>query len=74
VLVKAFPSSKLHYANGSNVLSPSDIPGYDPADHTTEDDHIESFAWWRRRDGTAMYVGIDKFFHCIADTIREEGP
>lgn len=21
-----------------------------------------------------MYVGIDKFFHCIADTIREEGP
>jgi len=74
MLLKAFPSSKLHYADGPDVLSSSDIPGYDPADHTTENNQIESFAWWRRRDGTTVYAGIEKFFQHIAETIKAEGP
>lgn len=73
-LVKAFPASSLYYATGPLLLSPSDIPGYDPADHTTEDDAIEAFAWWRRRDGSTVYGGIEQFFQRIAHVIKTEGP
>lgn len=74
MILKAFPNSILSYPSGPVSLSPDDIPGYDSSAHTTPTGDIESYGWWRRKDGTPLYVGIDKGMQRIADTIRAEGP
>lgn len=81
---KAFPppayAVHLSYPSGSMVLQPFDIPGFDPANHTTPDDTIEAFGWWRRKDPAEtgktaiVYLGIEKGLAGIAETIRAEGP
>ena len=74
-LVKAFPSTTLHYPNGPISLRPSDIPGYSlSADPNGSGDEIEAFGWWRRKDGTPIYDGIEKGLARVAETIKTEGP
>lgn len=70
-IIKAFPSSTLHYPSGPMQLRPADIPGY--AADSTEDD-TEYFAWWRRTEPGKVYLGMAEGLARVADTIRKEGP
>ena len=74
-LIKVFPSTTLHYPDGPIPLRSSDIPGYTPSalSNGIEDD-IEAFGWWRRKDGTPIYDGIEKGLARVAETIKAEGP
>ncbi|MCJ1393568.1 hypothetical protein MMC18_006443 [Xylographa bjoerkii] len=75
-LVKAFPSSSLHYPTGPLPLRPADIPGFVPLSQKNgEDAETDSFAWWRRQNGDSpLYTGMDRGLERIAETIRHEGP
>ena len=90
-LQKAFPSPisalQLSYPSGPIPLSPSDIPGYDEANHTlpdSEPSEPEAFGWWRRKDPPPpgpdgkkepiVYQGIERGMERLAETIRNEGP
>lgn len=64
----------MHYPTGPIGLSPSDIPGYEPSSHTTPEGEIEAFAWWRRKDDTPLYQGLEIGLQRLADTIKAEGP
>ena len=73
--MKAFPSITLHYPDGPILLRSSDIPGYTPsAEPNVFGDDIETFGWWRRKDGTPIYDGIQKGLARVAETIMTEGP
>lgn len=74
-LIKAFPSTSLHYPTGPIALQPSDIPDYTPSDSSTDSlEDLQAFAWWRRQEGTAIYQGIELGLASIADVIKKEGP
>lgn len=75
LLIKVFPSSTLHYPTGPIPLRPSDIPGFVPSVTASElDNETDSYGWWRRKDGTTIYEGIEKGLARVAETIRLEGP
>ena len=72
---KVFPSSILHYPTGPIPLRPSDIPGFVPSSTANElSNEAESFGWWRRKNDTAIYQGIEKGLARVAETIQDEGP
>ena len=74
-IVKAFSSSTLHYPTGPIPLRPADIPGYSASstiDGTEEE--IDSFAWWRRAEGSSEYRGMEQGLARIAETIQSNGP
>jgi len=74
-IVKAFPSSTLHYPTGPLALRPADIPGHVPSSaQNGPEDEPEFFAWWRRVDGGKIYKGLELGLARIAETIRKEGP
>ncbi|MCJ1287914.1 hypothetical protein MMC26_007266 [Xylographa opegraphella] len=75
-LIKAFPSSTLHYPTGPLPLRPADIPGFVPSTQGNgNEEETDSFAWWRRQSGDSpLYTGMDKGLETIAESIRQEGP
>ena len=73
-LLKAFPSSTLHYPTAPLALRPADIPGYTPSGLDEDPDKVEAFGWWQRREGAAVYSGIDRGLGRVAETIHSEGP
>ena len=75
VIVKAFPSSTLHYPTGPLPLRPADIPGYS-ASSTTDGtrEETDTFAWWRRAEGSSEYRGMEQGLARIAETIQNNGP
>ncbi|MCJ1401282.1 hypothetical protein MMC11_004494 [Xylographa trunciseda] len=75
-LIKAFPSSTLHYPTGPLPLRPADIPGFVPSSQEDGDEkETDSFAWWRRQNGDSpLYTGMDRGLEKIAESIRREGP
>lgn len=74
-IIKAFPSSTLHYPSGPMQLRPADIPGYATSSaQDSAEDNTEYFAWWRRTEPPKAYRGMDEGLARIADTIRKEGP
>ncbi|MCJ1381477.1 hypothetical protein MMC17_004588 [Xylographa soralifera] len=75
-LIKAFPSSTLHYPTGPLPLRPADVPGFVPTSQENGDEQeTDSFAWWRRQSGDSpLYSGMDQGLEKIAKTIRQEGP
>jgi len=75
-LIKAFPSSTLHYPTGPLPLRPADIPGFVSSSQEDGDEReTDSFAWWRRQNGDSpLYIGMEKGLEKIAETIRQEGP
>ncbi|MCJ1356090.1 MAG: hypothetical protein MMC33_006084 [Icmadophila ericetorum] len=72
-IVKAFPSSTLYYPTGPIGLRPQDIPGYTPST-AFDGDEADAFGWWRRKDGTTIYEGIEKGLERVAETMKQEGP
>ena len=72
---KSFTSATLHYPTGPIPLRPADIPGFTPSQASSNNPKdVEAFGWWRRRDGTAIYDGIEKGLQTVAATIKSEGP
>lgn len=73
-IIKAFPSSTLHYPTGPISLRTQDIPGYAPAT-ALDGDEADAFGWWRRKDNNlTIYEGIEKGLERVAETIKKEGP
>lgn len=76
---KPLPGTLIDYPGGVELiyptaplrLRPSDIPGFVPREDAT--DEIESFAWWRRDDGTGEYTGIQQGFGVMAEAIKQAG-
>ena len=74
-IIKAFPSSTLHYISGPLQLRPADIPGYvAPSAPDSAEDDTEYFAWWRRTEPGKLYQGMAEGLARVAETIRKEGP
>ena len=73
-LYKAFPNLSLIYPTAPLKLRAHDIPGFTPSTFTDDDDGPDAWAWWRRKDDTYEYAGIDVGLARIAETLRTEGP
>ncbi|GAB0135915.1 hypothetical protein EsDP_00004237 [Epichloe bromicola] len=70
---------QLVYPTAPTRLSPQDIPGFAlstdaDADAVTDLDHQpDTWAWWRRDDGSGEYLLLQRGMATIAEAIREVG-
>lgn len=63
-------SVQLIYPTAPLKLNPADVPGFEP--DTSEPS--QAYAWWRRDEERAEYMGLEDGLSSIASTLAEEGP
>jgi len=80
-LQKAFPQVKLHYPTAPNRIHKADIPNFgnskpsnDESKSNGVEDEPDAWGWWRRRDDSSVYLGMDDSFTFIAEVLKSEGP
>ncbi len=77
-LTKSHPTISLSYPTAPLKLRPADIPGFNSSlssgDGDGDGDDTDTWAWWRRKDDTYEYAGIDAGLARIAATLDAEGP
>ncbi|KAI9871778.1 MAG: hypothetical protein M1830_002470 [Pleopsidium flavum] len=71
-LHKALPSISLCYPTAPLRLRAPDIPGSSPS--PGPDEEPDAWAWWRRKDDSYEYAGIEQGLARIAETLDAEGP
>jgi len=72
-LHKSFPNLSLIYPTAPLKLHHHDIPGFAPS-AAADDDEPDAWAWWRRKDDTYEYAGIDAGLAQMATTLKTDGP
>lgn len=66
---------ELVYPTAPIRLDPTDVPGFENLVDATQESP-EAFGWWRRKGDAEpfVYVGMERGFETIAQTLREQGP
>ncbi|KAH0594418.1 hypothetical protein MHUMG1_07768 [Metarhizium humberi] len=65
----------LVYPTGPNRLLPQDMPFYSPPSEPAEEDDYQpdTWAWWRKDEGSGEYLYLEKGMEAVAQAIREAG-